>query len=133
MERFNYNIEMYQDHGMSGLQNLGNTCFMNSVIQCLSKTLPLTNYFMTDQYLEDKNQKKEAEVVNEYLRLLKGMYDNNCTIAPVSFKNKLGDFVDRFIGYRQHDAQEFMTFLLDLLHDGLSQKVKITIIDAIRQ
>ena len=41
--------------GVVGLQNLGNTCFMNSMLQCLSNTQPLTEYFLSDQYLEELN------------------------------------------------------------------------------
>lgn len=36
--------------GVTGLNNLGNTCFMNSALQCLSNTAPLTDYFLSDQY-----------------------------------------------------------------------------------
>ena len=54
--------EKYKDlngKGLSGLQNLGNTCFMNTSIQCLSHTLPLTYYFLKNNYLEYLNKNKK--------------------------------------------------------------------------
>jgi ubiquitin carboxyl-terminal hydrolase 8 len=33
--------------GMTGLKNLGNTCYMNSVLQCMSATTPLARYFLS--------------------------------------------------------------------------------------
>uniref|UniRef100_A0A672IQR3 ubiquitinyl hydrolase 1 n=1 Tax=Salarias fasciatus TaxID=181472 RepID=A0A672IQR3_SALFA len=82
--------------GFTGLVNLGNTCFMNSVIQSLSNTRELRDYFHA---------------------LLCSAVEGNAPRLPAIVASK----ASQFTGYAQHDAQEFMAFLLDGLHEDLNR------------
>lgn len=62
--------KLYQSnvaHGVAGSQNLGNTCFMNSSIQCLSNTVDLTAYFLSKEYLEDINKSNKLGLGRDIL------------------------------------------------------------------
>lgn len=126
-------VKIFQDKGMSGLSNLGNTCFMNTAIQCLSNTIELSYYFLSDKYKEDINEEKiESKLVIEWKRLVKGIWENNCTIAPYSFHKTiqlLSLKLERniFNGLSQNDVQEFLEFVIDSMHTGLSREVEISI------
>ncbi|PPD67322.1 hypothetical protein GOBAR_DD35803 [Gossypium barbadense] len=111
--------------GLTGLLNLGNTCFMNSAIQCLVHTPEFARYFRED-YHQEINWQNPLGMVGElalaFGELLRKLWAPGRTpVAPRPFKAKLARFAPQFSGYNQHDSQELLAFLLDGLHEDLNR------------
>ncbi|XP_050540078.1 ubiquitin carboxyl-terminal hydrolase 43 [Daktulosphaira vitifoliae] len=120
--------------GVVGLRNQGNTCFMNAVLQCLSHTDVLARYFVMDQYKMDLtrrnklNSKKygtRGEMTEQLALLLKSIW--LCKYDPDmsnQFKAIVDKYGSQYRGNNQHDAQEFLLWLLDKVHEDLNTATK---------
>uniref|UniRef100_A0AAX7T0B2 Ubiquitin carboxyl-terminal hydrolase n=1 Tax=Astatotilapia calliptera TaxID=8154 RepID=A0AAX7T0B2_ASTCA len=112
--------------GLCGLSNLGNTCFMNSAVQCLSNTPPLTEYFLKDKYTDELNEDNplgmKGEIAKAYAELIKQLWSGKYSyVTPRPFKTQVGRFAPQFSGYQQQDSHELLAFLLDGLHEDLNR------------
>ena len=117
--------------GKSGLSNLGNTCFMNAALQCLSHTPDLTDFFLDDNWKADLNVGNPlgsgGSLAKEYAALLDRLWRGgagSAAVSPSQFKRVISRFASQFEGYQQHDAQELAAFLLDGLHEDLNRVAK---------
>lgn len=129
-----YNLKLqdssiYTKNGLSGLENIGNTCYSNSIIQCLSSTLELTDFFLTNQHLQFQHKKLNYEyyVVLSYMSVLTKLWDKNGIVVPKSLKENVGKFERKFMGVKQQDSHEYLVCLLTLLHKALSYEIDVVI------
>ncbi|KAL4073013.1 hypothetical protein V8B97DRAFT_297817 [Scleroderma yunnanense] len=120
--------KVMQEPGTLGLGNMGNTCFMNSALQCLAHTEGLIEYFLSGMYQSELNpdnplgmQGAIAEVFGALLHRIWAKDSSTMTYSPREFKLQLQRFAPQFSGYQQHDSQEFVAFLLDGLHEDLNR------------
>ena len=121
-------------HGLVGLDNIGNTCYMNTAIQCLSNCKILTNYFLDDSYPKynnnDNSNKNKGKIVNVYSELIKHIwYGKQISLIPSDFKNTIGEINPIFKGNEQQDSQEFLSFLLKKLFEDLNKVLKAPVIE----
>ncbi|NXS67217.1 UBP19 hydrolase, partial [Pandion haliaetus] len=112
--------------GFTGLVNLGNTCFMNSVIQSLSNTRELRDYFHDRSFESEINYNNPlgtgGRLAIGFAMLLRALWKGtHHAFQPSKLKAIVASKASQFTGYAQHDAQEFMAFLLDGLHEDLNR------------
>ena len=118
--------------GVIGIRNHGNTCFMNSILQCLSYTDILAEYFVLDQYKSDLKRRRrltftkspvmgKGEITEQLAVVLKSLwslqYDPEISDK---FKTLVDKYGSQYKGGNQHDAQEFLLWLLDKVHEELN-------------
>jgi len=125
-------IEKYKNKGLSGLANLGNTCFINSCMQVLSHTYELNIFLDQENYKKKLKNKCDSALLIEWDNLRKMLWNDNCIISPGKFikiVQKVAEIKDReiFTGYSQNDVSEFLLFIIDCFHNSLSREIKMTI------
>ncbi|KAH8401764.1 hypothetical protein KR009_007759 [Drosophila setifemur] len=123
-----------QTPGVMGLKNHGNTCFMNAVLQCLSHTDILAEYFVLDQYKADLKRRNKinsrkfgtkGELTEQLANVLKALWTcKNESDHSTSFKAVVDRYGTQFRSSTQHDAQEFLFWLLDKVHEDLNTASK---------
>lgn len=125
-----------------GINNIGNTCYMNSVLQLLAHNNILFNYMTSQEYSEDllnniMTTKKTTELANDemqkevsyklsfqLIKILEGMQKTQ-PIVPLSFKQLLSIKNNTFIGSQQNDAHELLVYLMDCIHEETKCQVVI--------
>lgn len=126
------NFNEYKDKGLTGLANVGNTCYLNSCMQIISHTYELNNFLNDKKYKNKLNKKPDTLLLVEWDNLRELMWSANCTIAPNGFVNavknvSLSKNIEIFSNYSQNDIQEYILFLLDCFHNSLAREVDMDI------
>lgn len=128
----NGTYDKYINKGITGLANIGNTCYLNSCMQIISHTYELNDFLNKGEYKKRINKIADSVVLVEWDKLREMMWSSNCTIAPWGFVKgiqKVALLKDRelFTGHAQNDVQEYLLFIIDCFHNSIRREVEMEI------
>jgi ubiquitin C-terminal hydrolase len=126
-----------EDKGATGLMNMRNTCYMNAALQAFRHNTEISAFFLEgrhEQWIQKKERTAKVELVAGYVDLLKSLWSGSkpAYIRPEGFLQSMFPAAkeagfDQFLIPDQHDSHEFLTFLMDQLHEGMAEEVAIEI------
>ncbi|RIA91954.1 hypothetical protein C1645_766206 [Glomus cerebriforme] len=113
--------------GLVGLKNLGNTCYANAALQCLSNTPALTDFFnYCDAYiphlphLPHTSKRPPYKLAEYFNQFVKAMWNGTSAIfTPIQLMNEIKKHNNAFQGYGQEDSVDFLRVVLNRLHEEL--------------
>ena len=115
----------FSNEGIVGLNNFGNTCYINCIIQCLSNTEDFNKFFVFDFYKNEINYKYlsfEDDIVELFAEVLKKLWQENISVcSPKQFLKKFFNLNKQFVYGEEQDVQEFLSTLLNNLHESLNR------------
>ena len=144
-KNFNHIDDISKPYGIVGLTNLGNTCYMNSVLQCLFNIPVFKDIITNSKIIEslypyvissvDESNKKNYSVILaqsqstitfQMYKLINAIWSNQSKhIRPINFKNVFGNKIEGFQSFEQQDVQEALLCILDTIHIELQKSVDI--------
>ncbi|ODV87975.1 hypothetical protein CANARDRAFT_26145 [[Candida] arabinofermentans NRRL YB-2248] len=115
---------------ITGLVNLGNSCYMNSALQCVIGSRKLVEFFINGSFRKHININSKLGskgiLANEFYSLLSELYGKSShsrpgSLAPLHFRRILGSLNSLFKNAEQQDCSEFLNYILDSLHEDLNE------------
>ena len=125
-------MELNTNKGLTGLRNIGNSCYINSCLQILSNLKDFNKLLDNIENIK-LNNNDDSIILKEWNNLRTMMQNNNCIIAPYRFINIIQKYAKNnnkiiFSDFSQNDVSEFFLFIIDCFHNSLKRPVKMRIV-----
>ncbi|KAH8833175.1 hypothetical protein DL96DRAFT_712051 [Flagelloscypha sp. PMI_526] len=113
-------------HARTGLKNLGNTCYMNATVQCLFASLPVVKFFTETKWQSGVNMLNamgtKGLLTGTFAKLIAELVRTDVRfLSPNDFRKTIAHIRPEYQGSDQHDSQEFLSFLLDGIHEDMNR------------
>ncbi|XP_053197174.1 ubiquitin carboxyl-terminal hydrolase 42 [Scomber japonicus] len=120
------NLKWTQVHRIgAGLQNMGNTCFLNSALQCLTYTPPFANYMLTREHSKTCHEPGFCMMCTMQNHIIQVFANSGNVIKPIGVLNELKRIAKHFRYGSQEDAHEFLRYTVDAMQKSCLPGTKL--------